>query len=217
MSKTDSQEPDDEMKKLFESIRHHLPTVVRQACGNLKYSPEPMELDGLEQRVALSLIENDYHPLRSFAHHSEPQPWLYTIAKRKVLERLRQQKRMLSLEDVLPAAFTSQPDQEERLISEEEEKKREKLFNSSPFRNSFHARLATVSTQLRVLRNTSSTRQECNDPEESSLIGLRFAPGQHPIANGLLDQFENRDHGFARRTLKDLYKFIYRITINQVI
>ncbi len=128
MPGTDSQEPADEMKEMFESIRHYIPVVVRQACGNLKYPPEPMELDGLEQRVALSLIENDYHTLRSFAHHSEPQTWLYTIAKRKVLERLREQKRMLNLEDVLLAAFTSQPDQEERLISEEEEKKREKIL-----------------------------------------------------------------------------------------
>lgn len=128
MPGTSSQESVDEIEEMFESVRHYIPIVVRQACSNLKYYPGPVDLDGLKQRVALTLIDNDYRVLRSFAHHSEPQTWLYTIAKRKILQRLQEQKRMSSLEDWLQDALTFQPDQEQKLISQEKEREREKIL-----------------------------------------------------------------------------------------
>ncbi|MCG3162409.1 MAG: hypothetical protein JMDDDDMK_03659 [Acidobacteria bacterium] len=125
---TNSQRSVDEMKEMFEGLRHYIPIVVCQACNKLRYHPGPMELDGLEQRVALTLIDNDYRVLRSFAHQSDLQTWLYTIAKRKILQWLQEQKKMSSLEDWLQDALTFQSDQEQKLILQEEEKEREKIL-----------------------------------------------------------------------------------------
>ncbi len=152
----------DEMREIFESMRHYIPIVVRQACSNLKYYPGPVDLDGLEQRVALALIDNDYRVLRSFAHNSEPQTWLYTIAKRKVLQRLQEQKRMSSLEDWLQSELTFQPEQEQKLISEENERKRDDIL---------HTALSKLTEYERKL--FSLMRQGLKTNEIAKMVGIK--------------------------------------------
>jgi len=123
MPKPDSPETAiSEIEKLFLDIILYIPTAVRQACQNLNHHPDQMEFDGLCQRIVMLLMDKDFHTLRSFDNRSEPQTWLFTIAKRYILRRLKEQKKEIRLEDLPPDSFTSQPDQEEKLISEEREK-----------------------------------------------------------------------------------------------
>lgn len=123
MPKPDSPETAiSEIEKLFEDIIPDIPPAVRQACRSLNHHPGEMEFDGLCQRMALLLMDNDFHTLRLFGNRSEPQTWLFTIAKRYILRLLQKQKREVHLEDLPPDSFTTHPDQEERLISEEREK-----------------------------------------------------------------------------------------------
>lgn len=111
-----------EIEKLFLDIIPDIPSVVRQACQSLSYQPDKMELDGLCQRIALLLMDKDFHTLRSFSNGSKPQTWLFTIARRYILRHLQMRKRETPLEDLSPDSFITQPDQEEKLILEEREK-----------------------------------------------------------------------------------------------
>jgi RNA polymerase sigma factor (sigma-70 family) len=123
MPKSDSPKPaNSEIENLFLDIIPLIPAVVRQACLSLNHYPDQMEFDGLCQRIVLLLMDKDFHTLRSFDNRSEPQTWLFTIAKRLILRRLKEQKRELPLEDLPPDSFTTQPVLEEKLIWEEEEK-----------------------------------------------------------------------------------------------
>ncbi len=123
MPKPDSPETAiSEIEKLFEDIIPDIPPAVRQACQGLNHHPDKMEFDGLCQRIAMVLMDNDFHTLRSFSNDSRPQTWVFTIAKRYILRRLKVQKKEIRLEDLPLDSFTTQPGQEEKLISEEREK-----------------------------------------------------------------------------------------------
>ncbi len=123
MPKPDSPEPAiSQIEKLFLDIFPQIPIAVRQACQNLSHYPDQTEFDGLVSRIVMLLIDNDFHTLRSFDNRSEPQTWLFTIAKRLILRRLKTQKRELPLEDFSPDSFAAQPEQEKNLLSEEQEK-----------------------------------------------------------------------------------------------
>lgn len=123
MPKSDSPTPaNSDMEQLFLDIIPLIPAVVRQACQSLNHHPDQMEFDGLVSRITLLLLDKDFHTLRSFGNDSKPQTWLFTIAKRLIRRRLKAQKRELPLEDLPPDSFTTQPDQEKKLISEEKEK-----------------------------------------------------------------------------------------------
>ncbi len=123
MPKPDSPETAiSEIEKLFLDIIPDIPPAVRKACQNLGHHPDHVEFDGLVSRIMMLLIDNDFHTLRSFSNGSKPQTWLFTIAKRYIVRRFRKQKKETPLEDFPPDLFTTQPDQEERLISEEREK-----------------------------------------------------------------------------------------------
>jgi len=122
MPKLDSEEPSgNDVEKLFLDIIPEIPTVIRQACQSLCYHPDQTEFDGLVQRVVLLLMDNDFHTLRAFANASKPQTWLFTIARRYILFRLKERGRVVSLDDMPPDSFTVQPDQEEWLLSKERE------------------------------------------------------------------------------------------------
>ncbi|MDX2042898.1 MAG: sigma-70 family RNA polymerase sigma factor [Acidobacteriota bacterium] len=124
MPKPNSPEPAiSEIEQLFLDTIPLIPAVVRQACQSLNHHPNQMEFDGLCQRIVLLLMGNDFHTLRSFSNDSKPQTWLFTIARRLIIRRLKAQKRELPLEDFSPDSFTTQPEQEEKLISEENEKR----------------------------------------------------------------------------------------------
>lgn len=122
MPKKDSTEKViNEARKLFEEILDGIPTAVRQACRSLGHHPDNMEFDGIVSRITLLLMDNDFHTLRSFANNSTPETWLFTIAKRYVLQLLQRQKIEEPLEDLPTESLSVPPDQEERLISEERE------------------------------------------------------------------------------------------------
>lgn len=123
MPKSDSPKPAiSEIEQLFLDIVPQIPIAVRQACQSLNHHPNKMEFEGFVSRIVMLLLDNDFHALRSFDNRSEPQTWLFTIAKRLILRRLKEQKRELPLEDLPPDSFITQPVQEEKLIWEEEEK-----------------------------------------------------------------------------------------------
>ena len=123
MPKPDSPKPAiSEIEQLFLDTISLIPAAIRQACQSLNHHPNQMEFDGLCQRIVLLLMDNDFHTLRSFSNDSKPQTWLFTIAKRYVLRLLQKRKREVNLEDLPTDSFITQPDQEEKLISEEREK-----------------------------------------------------------------------------------------------
>jgi RNA polymerase sigma-70 factor (ECF subfamily) len=111
-----------DIEQLFLDAIPLIPPVVRQACQSLNHHPNPLEFDGFVSRIVMLLLDNDFHTLRSFDNRSELQTWLFMIAKRLILRRLKAQKRELPLEDLPPDSFTTQPVQKEKLIWEEEEK-----------------------------------------------------------------------------------------------
>jgi len=122
MSRTISREPaNDDVKKLFEDILPDIPKVVRKACLSLGRNPDWMDTGEFAQQIRILLWKNDYHVLRSFKHESEPETWLFTIAKWLILHWLREQDGMESLEDKPPDSFVVQQNQEEKLLSKERE------------------------------------------------------------------------------------------------
>ena len=123
MPKSDSPEPAiSETEQLFLDIVPRIPIAVRQACKSLSHYPDQLEFDGFVSRIVMLLMDDDFHALRSFDNRSEPQTWLFKIATRLIMRRLKAQKRELPLEDSPSSSFITQPDQEEKLISEEREK-----------------------------------------------------------------------------------------------
>jgi len=124
MPKSNSPKPAiSEIEQLFLDTIPLIPAVVRQSCQSLNHHPNQMEFDGFISRIVMLLMDDDFHALRSFDNRSEPQTWLFTIAKRLILRRLKEQKWELPLEDSPSSSFITQPDQEEKLISEENGKR----------------------------------------------------------------------------------------------
>lgn len=123
MPGTDSQEPaNNDMEKLLEEALRHIPTVVHQVCTSLDHYPDQVELKRFAQQVRYMLWEDNYRRLRSFKHQSDLPTWLYKVVKRHIKDQLRKQIRMVSLKDLLPDFFVSQPNQEEKLLNEERER-----------------------------------------------------------------------------------------------
>jgi RNA polymerase sigma factor (sigma-70 family) len=110
---------DDDVKKLFEEILPDIPKVVRKACLSLGRNPHWIDTDEFAQQIRVLLWKDDYRMLRSFKYDSEPETWMFTIAKRLILHWFRDQGRRESLEDKLSDFFVVQPDHEEKLLSTE--------------------------------------------------------------------------------------------------
>src|SRR6266508_2844005 len=125
MSRMDSQEyvNDDVESMILQDICPIIPKVVGQACAGLGRYPGQTELEDFVQDINELLLEDDRHVLRSFDHHSKPQTWLYTIARRHILHQLQGRSKMESLDDMPPdsSIFIVQPDQEKRLLAKEME------------------------------------------------------------------------------------------------
>lgn len=159
-----------EIEKLFLDIIPDIPPAVRQACQNLGHHPDKMEFDGLVSRIVMVLMDKDFHTLRSFGNDSKPQTWLFTIAKRYILRLLQKQKRELPLEDLPPDSFTAQPDQEERLISEE----REKLLQMALGKLTEHEQklfyLITQGLKAKDIAKELKIKKDSVYPEKSELI-----------------------------------------------
>jgi RNA polymerase sigma factor (sigma-70 family) len=110
------------VERLFSDLFPIIPKVVSQACANLGYHPDQMGSDDLVQGIILLLIADEYRVLRSFDRRSQPQTWLYTIARRYILRRLLEQGRIVSLDDLLPDTFKISLDPDEQLLSKEKGK-----------------------------------------------------------------------------------------------
>lgn len=120
MPETDSYVPENkDLERLYEDMLPHIPTVVGQVCASLRYSPGEIELEAMAQRLRFSLWEKGYRRLHSFKPVSPSQPWLFKVAIRDIRRWLQKQSRMVSLEDMLPDSFTTQPDQESELLKKE--------------------------------------------------------------------------------------------------
>jgi len=124
MPRMDSREPsDDDLENLFlQEIHPIISGVVRKVCASLRRHPDLIDADEFARRIAYLLWKNDYQVLRSFKHESEPETWLFTIAKRHILHELRERDGIVSLDDVPPDSLIAQPNQEERLTSQYKEK-----------------------------------------------------------------------------------------------
>lgn len=121
MPKTDLPDPKTkDLERLYEDMLPHIPTVVGQVCASLRYYSDEMELEVIAQRLRFTLWEKGYRRLRSFKPGSLPQPWLFKVALRDIRRWLQKQSRMVSLEDMLPDSFTTQPDQESDLLKKEQ-------------------------------------------------------------------------------------------------
>jgi len=112
-----------------EELLAEILSVVRAACHRRGYDPDRSEIDGLVSRITLKLIDEDAKILRSFEGRSDRRTWLFTIADRFVLRRIRSRKKMMSLEDAPPESFVIQPDQEERVFSREIREKFLEVFS----------------------------------------------------------------------------------------
>jgi RNA polymerase sigma-70 factor, ECF subfamily len=110
-------------ERLFEEILSDIPLVVHRACHSLGHRPRRMEFEGIVQRVTLLLIDRDYYALRSFKRRSSIQTWLFTIVRRYLVRHIQRQNREMSLEDLPRSYLSAQPEQEQRLIAEEETKR----------------------------------------------------------------------------------------------
>ena len=110
-------------ERLFEEILSDIPLVVHRACHSLGYHPRRMESEAIVQQVILLLIDRDYYTLRSFKRLSSLQTWLFTIVRRYLVRQIQRQSREMSLEDLPKASLSAQPEQEKKLIAEEETKR----------------------------------------------------------------------------------------------
>jgi RNA polymerase sigma factor (sigma-70 family) len=120
MPKSDSQKPStDDMRKLLETMYPDIHTAVRHACGKLGHHFDEDHYNSYAHRVVDFLMLDDYSLLRSFKNESSPQTWLYKIAWRKILHWLEEENRQVSIDDMLPDAFISPPEQEEALLLKE--------------------------------------------------------------------------------------------------
>ncbi len=122
MPNVNSQEPsNEEVGKMLGGLYPDITLAVCLACRSLKCLPSEDNVNRFTQRVAFELAKNDYHTLRSFNHESSERTWLCTIAMRQIADYHREQKKMVSLEEMPADFFVSQPDQEQELIYKERE------------------------------------------------------------------------------------------------
>ncbi len=120
MPRTISREPgSDDVEKLLQDVFPGIQEVVRKVCARLDHYSDQTEVDEFAQRIGFLLWKNDYRVLRSFKHNSEPETWLFTIAKWKILQWLRERDGISSLDDMPPDSITVQPDQEQWLLAKE--------------------------------------------------------------------------------------------------
>jgi len=110
-------------ESLFEEILSNIPLVVHRACHSLGHRPRRMDFEGIVQHVSWLLIDRDYYILRSFKRRSSLQTWLFMIVRRYLLRQIQRQSREMSLEDLPKASLSAQPEQEKKLIAEEETKR----------------------------------------------------------------------------------------------
>ena len=171
MPKSDSPEPAiSETEQLFLDIVPRIPIAVRQACKSLSHYPDQLEFDGFVSRIVMLLMDDDFHALRSFDNRSEPQTWLFKIATRLIMRRLKAQKRELPLEDSPSSSFITQPDQEEKLISEENGKRLLATISQLTERERKLFRLILQGAKAEEIAKEMKIKKESVYPKKSALI-----------------------------------------------
>jgi RNA polymerase sigma factor (sigma-70 family) len=95
---------------------------VRWACRCYHRFPDLGVIDDLTQEITLSLIQNDYHALRSFEYRSTEKTWLQRVVLRRVGRYFKRQYPTESLEELPITSLPSQPPSQEvvALIKERE-------------------------------------------------------------------------------------------------
>jgi DNA-directed RNA polymerase specialized sigma24 family protein len=69
---------------LLDSLLPQISVMVRWACRRYHRFPDQGVIDDLTQEITLSLIQNDYHALRSFEYRSTEKTWLRKVVLRRV-------------------------------------------------------------------------------------------------------------------------------------
>jgi RNA polymerase sigma factor (sigma-70 family) len=108
---------------LLDSLLPHISVTVRWACRCYHRFPDQGVIDDLTQEITLSLIQNDYHALRSFEYRSTEKTWLQRVVLRRVGRHFKSQYPTDSLDalpiDLLPSR---PPSQEVMVLFKEREK-----------------------------------------------------------------------------------------------
>jgi RNA polymerase sigma factor (sigma-70 family) len=110
-----------DVEKYFQHMIPVIPSVVRKVCANLGQYPDQAEVDSFAQQIAYLLLKDDYRVLRTFKREASAETWLFTIARRHILQWFRERDKIDSLEDLPPEVFVVQQEQEKRLLSKERE------------------------------------------------------------------------------------------------
>jgi RNA polymerase sigma factor (sigma-70 family) len=113
------------------------------------------------------LLIDDYAALHSFDHRASLKTWLQKIANNLVNRYVQRQRRNLSLEELSPDIFVSEPAQEKQAISEEQEELREKMLKTA---------LSKLTERQRMLFDLSR-RDDLDDEGVAKLMGssrIRF-------------------------------------------
>jgi RNA polymerase sigma factor (sigma-70 family) len=115
-------------KALLNSILPHIGVTVCWACRCYHRFPDQGVIDDLTQEITLSLIQNDYHALRSFEHRSTEKTWLRRVVLRRVGRYFKSQYPTESLEELPIDILPSQPPSQEMMALLKE---REKLLETA--------------------------------------------------------------------------------------
>jgi RNA polymerase sigma factor (sigma-70 family) len=114
-------------KLLFDLLLPQISVTVRWACRCYHRFPEQSVIDDLTQEITLSLIQKDYHALRSFDYRSTEKTWLQRVVLRRVGRYFKSQYPTESLEELPIDSLPSQPPSQEVMVLFKE---REKLLET---------------------------------------------------------------------------------------
>lgn len=110
----------------LDSLLPQIGVMVRWACRCYRRFPDQGVIDDLTQEITLSLIQNDYHALRSFEYRSTEKTWLQRIVLHRVGRYFKSQYLTESLEELPIDSLPSQsPSQEVMVLFKEREKQLE--------------------------------------------------------------------------------------------
>jgi RNA polymerase sigma factor (sigma-70 family) len=110
-----------DVERYFQQIISVIPSVVGKVCANLGHYPDQTDVDSFAQQIAYLLWKEDYRVLRSFKGEAAPETWLFTIARRQILQWLRERKKIESLDDLPAEVYVVEEEQEKRLLRKERE------------------------------------------------------------------------------------------------
>ncbi len=121
MALDNSQLPDDPNSEISidDDFLKLIADAVRRAYGIYNYRPNRDDMEDIAQSVAISLIKNDSHGLRSFEHWSKLATWLQVIVNHEVIRFFRRQKDEVDVEDLPPGDLAYQPILEYKVLRDE--------------------------------------------------------------------------------------------------